>query len=189
MSATNRGAERAPLDAYYTPDELARALVRTLDLASGCVVWEPHAGGGAFVRALWDVSAVNWIMVSDINAEAPAIAGFAGPPRSQRRVCDALSGYPWAGRPDWSVGNPPFNEAEEHVRAALSVSKVGVAFLLRMSFRDDLAAAADVGDKTVTRRVGPRAPCAVGDRIAVVVSMARAIAGALLGDERARRAA
>ena len=37
-------------------------------------------------------------------------------------------------RPAWVVGNPPFNEAEAHVRMALDTAQVGVAFLLRLAF-------------------------------------------------------
>lgn len=48
MSSTNRGAIRAPLDAYYTPDAVARACVATIAAElRGARVWEPHAGGGA----------------------------------------------------------------------------------------------------------------------------------------------
>src|SRR5690606_25517999 len=58
MSSTNRGGERRPLDAYYTPTELADAIVRRL-VVDGMIersralrVLEPHAGEGAWIRAL-----------------------------------------------------------------------------------------------------------------------------------------
>ena len=130
MSSANRGSARHPLDAYYTPDALARALVGTLDLPTGSVVWEPHAGGGAFVRALH--AAGHRIYASDLNYEADGlreagvVAGWAQ---------NALTG--WTAplqRPDWIVGNPPYDNAEAHVRAALATARVGVAFLLRLAF-------------------------------------------------------
>ena len=41
----------------------------------------------------------------------------------------------WPGvSPDWIVGNPPYRHAETHVRWALKQAKVGVAFILKLSF-------------------------------------------------------
>lgn len=63
-------------DAYYTPDALAARLVGLLDIAPGSTVWEPHAGGGAFVRPLLARGAV--VRVSDADPEAPALREFSG---------------------------------------------------------------------------------------------------------------
>ena len=49
MSAGNRGGNRDSLDRYYTPPELAAALVDVLEICPGESMCEPSAGGGAFV--------------------------------------------------------------------------------------------------------------------------------------------
>lgn len=123
MSSTNRGSKRVINDAYYTPDVVARACVATLPVDLGHV-WEPHAGGGAFVEAL-RLRRARCITATDLDA-----ACSGGAPH------DALDGWPaaWGDRPDWIVGNPPYTGAEDHVKMALSVARVGVAFLLRLAF-------------------------------------------------------
>lgn len=130
MSSTNRGGERAENDAYYTPDNLAEKLVATLNLPRGATVWEPHAGGGAFVRALLGRLCV--VYLSDIDPAAPAygcLDAYSMPEKN------ALDGFPFAEEPpEWIVGNPPYNDVEAHVRHALSTATTGVAFLLRLAF-------------------------------------------------------
>ena len=131
VSSTNRGAGRVTLDAYYTPDAVARACVATIAAdVRGATVLEPHAGGGAFVRALLEAGADT--VASDINPEAPALVDELGTYGLHARDFIA-DGETW---PDvgWVAGNPPFNEAEAHVRRALDLSTVGVAFLLRLAF-------------------------------------------------------
>jgi len=44
MSRALARDQRLPKDAYYTPDDLAWALVRVLPVAAGDLVWEPHVG-------------------------------------------------------------------------------------------------------------------------------------------------
>lgn len=128
MSSTNRGAERVALDAYYTPDPVARACLATIkadlssDLGPRRRVWEPSAGGGAFVRATEALGCE--VFASDIQS-LPGVD-----------VRNMLDGWEegWGERPHWIVGNPPFNEAEDHVRIALSTARVGVGMLLRLAF-------------------------------------------------------
>lgn len=135
MSSTNRGGKKRVLrDAYYTEPVLARALVEVLgdSIVPGVRVWEPHAGNGAFVRAAADRGAL--VRASDINPEAAGLwCGTAS------MVADVRQGYPWRGaRPEWTIGNPPFGEAEEHIRIAREVSTEGCAFLLRLAFLEGL---------------------------------------------------
>lgn len=141
MSATRTPSRPGALDAFYTPDDVAAACVRTLGGLRGLSVLEPHAGGGAFVRAATAAGAASvWAM--DINPQAPALAPGACP----NRMCgDFLREAPigpggaWGGEPpDWILGNPPFNEAEAHVRRALSLARHGVGFLLRLAFLEGL---------------------------------------------------
>lgn len=137
MSSTTTPARPGALDAFYTPDDVARACVATIadDVRGRCVL-EPHAGGGAFVRALLGHTTDVWAM--DLNLQAPALAPGGAP----GRMCgDFLTDLPtglggaWGGDPPaWIVGNPPYNEAEAHARRALTTASAGVAFLLRLAF-------------------------------------------------------
>lgn len=132
MSSTTQGTNRAGRDAYYTPDAVAVAIVRGLRLLRGTVVLEPSAGGGAFVRALVEAGAI--VTTIDID---PAAAGLGQ--GHAAAVCDFLR---YRRRHSWIVGNPPFNDAEAHVRHALSLADGGVAFLLRLAFLESTKRAA-----------------------------------------------
>lgn len=115
MSRALPAAERRENDAYFTPDALAHALVATLPVA-GKRRWEPHAGGGAFVRAIEDHG--GECAATDIN-------GKWGPPVDFLTV---------AAPPacDWIIGNPPFRGFAAHVEHALDQAP-NVAFLLRLA--------------------------------------------------------
>jgi hypothetical protein len=126
-------------DAYYTPDKLARAIVRTLPIRQGASAWETHSGGGAFVRALLAAGA-GVVYASDLDAEAethlPAAAGTAV---RWLGAHDFLSlSAPPMGQfgPMWIVGNPPYDNAEAHVRKALAVTHRHVVYLLRLAFAE-----------------------------------------------------
>lgn len=133
MSSTNRGAERIALDAYYTPDDVALACVGTIarDIA-GCTVLEPHAGGGAFVRVARICAAS--VIVNDVNEKAPALREELG---EEGWSMDFLLGR-FGDRAEWTIGNPPFTDAEAHVRHAIAISRVGCAFLLRLAFLEGM---------------------------------------------------
>ena len=115
-------AERRTDDAYYTPDALAEALVGLLPIVgAGC--WEPHAGGGAFVRALEQRSGRS-VVATDIH-------GW-GAPLDFLAVCNPPPGTSWV------VGNPPFRGHEQHIDKALSLVP-NVAFLLRLAVMESAA--------------------------------------------------
>jgi hypothetical protein len=115
---------RRALDAYYTPDALAAALVGLLPIEATDTVLEPHAGGGAFVRALLPVA--HRVLACDVDPEAE---GLRLAHSAHRADFLALSSSPWAR---WTVGNPPFRGFEEHVEHGLKVSR-HVAYLLRLA--------------------------------------------------------
>lgn len=128
MSSTHRGAERIERDAYYTPDSVARACVATLPIHRSETAWEPHAGGGAFVRAL--LTRTPHVYASDLvlRPDVAALVTHSG-------HVDARMGWSFGiPSPDWIVGNPPFNEAQEHVEMAIRTASVGVGLLLRLAF-------------------------------------------------------
>lgn len=116
---------RKKLDAYYTPDALAQALIAVLPMYSGERAWEPHAGGGAFVRAL--LARGVGVTASDIDPDAPALRE---PYLAYYFAEDFLQTNPTTH--DWVVGNPPFTDFERHVDHALKAAPC-VAFLLRLA--------------------------------------------------------
>ena len=125
-------AVRIQTDAYYTEDPLARALVSLLPIGGGTTVWEPHAGGGAFVRALSEQGAC--VIASDITEGM-------WPTASHIFVADFLTLEPDPARPfPWIVGNPPFRGFEKHVDQALRFAE-NVAFLLRLAAMETAARA------------------------------------------------
>lgn len=127
-------AERVTGDAYYTPDAVAEALVDLLPVSAagwpdtlGTVCLEPHLGGGSFARALGRRH--TYVLGLDINdgaAFSECHAGYLG---------DFLTDAPWEPSmvPEWIVGNPPYRDAEAHIRRALAVTGRHVAFLLRLA--------------------------------------------------------
>ena len=138
MSSTNRAAIRQPADAYLTPEHVARACVAALPTLDGLTVWEPHAGAGAFVYAAAERRAFAY--GSDLGAYMPPLEE----PEARRAAGwkvnhPAEDGYPFGGRPDWIIGNPPFAGAEDHIHAAIERATIGAAFLLRMAFLEGAA--------------------------------------------------
>ena len=70
------------------------------------------------------------VQAMDIDPEAPGLSH----PRVCSRVADFLEYIPERHEiPEWIVGNPPYREAEAHIRHALGLAR-NVAFLLRLGF-------------------------------------------------------
>lgn len=135
MSATNRGGERDVLDRYYTPDALALACVRTLPKwIVPPVVIEPSVGGGAFVRAIYESFPGAITIGVDVDEDAAGLRDV-----HTRMVMDFQSVILRAPV-DLVVGNPPYRNAEEHVRQALSMVHVHgrVGFVLRLAFLESM---------------------------------------------------
>lgn len=135
---------RDELDRYYTPQALADVLVRRLVddglvPASGRIsVLEPSVGGGAFalaaLSAFGDRAALQ---VLDVDPGAPGLRLIrsGGSVRDVVSVGDFLQMVP-TNRQDLVLGNPPYRQAELHVRKALSCLTDGgtLAMLLRLAF-------------------------------------------------------
>ena len=134
MSATNRGGERKVLDAYYTDPRVARALVATLPIRPEWTWLEPSVGAGAFVQALRERHGKRRPVIygCDLDPRAAGLALCDGGDCGDFLALDLAS----AGGFDAVVGNPPFGDAEAHVRRAIAVVREGgiVAFLLRLAF-------------------------------------------------------
>jgi hypothetical protein len=131
-------AEREALDFYATPDSLALAICKHLAAQDSwpCVV-EPSAGHGPFVRAAracWpgaeivavDVDPEKALHLAKTDADTFVIDEWVA-------FTSTARGYPVPKT--LIVGNPPYREAEAHVRAALRWMRDGdtLAFLLRLN--------------------------------------------------------
>lgn len=145
MSRALALAERRKLDAYYTPDDLAEALVQRLPIGWHDVVLEPSVGGGAFARAL-KRGACRRVVGIDVDDQADGLLDC-----DLAHVGDFLE-QRFAGRVEWVVGNPPYRDAEAHVRRALEVTMGSVAFLLRLGFLES-SKRADLWACTPLRKV------------------------------------
>lgn len=137
MSATGRAhvgadgevvpASRIPLDDYRTPEACALGCVQVLGVR-GLDILEPHVGAGAWARAAKHWGARHVVGI-DLNPLAEGFdacdTAFRG--RDSLKVTEV--------QVDWILGNPPYDEAEVHIRHALELRpRLGVAFLLRLNF-------------------------------------------------------
>ena len=126
----NKG--RVERGAFYTPDNLALAIVRSLK--ENCLpeypirTIEPGCGGGAFLRAMHTVYPLTELIGVD------TVPACSGPGMVKHRDIHTLN--PSFEGADLIVGNPDFGQAEAIVRKCLSLlnQKGHLAFLLRMSF-------------------------------------------------------
>lgn len=118
------------LERYYTPDELAAFVVGLLPWAGYLRTLEPHAGGGAFLRAIEGHGINPWSL--DIDPQSRAVSQYGA------QVGDFLDESPDSRAPlvdlhfDRVIGNPPFSNGEAHIERALSIADE-VAFLLPLS--------------------------------------------------------
>lgn len=127
MSSTNRGGERRTLDRYYTPDAVAEACLQASSFSlPGALVIEPSVGRGAFARAALREGAAG-VLGIDLDISAADHAGSYNFLHGDFLSIDTQAF-------DYIVGNPPFGQAEAHVRHALALARMGVGFLLRLSF-------------------------------------------------------
>lgn len=114
---------RNALDNYPTPGRLTQALIDRVPI--GGIVLEPCAGTGQIADVLWQHPAVSHVLLNDIDPGYGIGGHNAADPGS----------YLWtAGSVDWIVTNPPFKLAMPILANAWGAARVGVAFLLRLSF-------------------------------------------------------
>jgi hypothetical protein len=118
------------LDDFPTPPWATRALTEFLDDEgfdlgeSSCR--EPAANRGHMVKPL--LESFGQVMASDVHDYG---AGYP--------VRDYLFGpIGHLDRTDWTITNPPFRLAEQFIERALSLSKVGVAMIVRAAFLEGI---------------------------------------------------
>ena len=121
---------RRPLDAYYTPDWMVRALLANVPEIAGTVL-EPCVGDGSIARVLLEATLAPTVITNDVDASLAADYHL-----------DATRPELWASVArrgpvvDWVVTNPPFAPGVmvPILLHALSCARVGVVLLSRRSF-------------------------------------------------------
>lgn len=106
---------RDPLDRYYTPDEVAAAVVRWLRIPPHYAICEPSVGSGSWVRALRAAGHTGRIIGCDIDPDAAGLQLV-----DEAHVGDWVEVAPRV-RADLHLGNPPFRPLVAHVEASLAV--------------------------------------------------------------------
>jgi hypothetical protein len=140
MSATNRGAARAPHDYYATPAWTVRRLLEEVELPGGRWL-EPCAGDGAIIRAVnliredvyWNAWELRQECAPDLERSTSGLP-LAGRYGNGYHIGDFLKSADGI-RACYSavVTNPPYSLAEEFVRACLPLAR-HVAMLLRLNW-------------------------------------------------------
>jgi len=138
--------EAADLDICLTPAELAAAICTQLaqDGVTPRGILEPSAGEGAFIRAAYGAWPGSRVVAIEIRPEcAPLLssANAAAVVTSDLLTwLDTESGRRTTNAADLVLGNPPFSQAEKHIRALFGAMKPGahLAFLLRTGFYESL---------------------------------------------------
>lgn len=158
MSATERDQAREPDDQYFTRYPCALAICERLE-ADGVfgevrgrpmTLLEPSCGRGGFVHAMRDTWGIKRGARIDVCDLAPELL----PRRLRLKVAhvrkgDFLSWRAPAGSYetgyDGILGNPPYDQAEAHVRHAIAWLKTltespdaAVAFLMRLNFLEGI---------------------------------------------------
>ena len=118
---------RRTLDNYPTPSRLTEVLVRHIPIRGR--VLEPCAGAGQIAAVLGDSWGIDYVFTNDID---PA---FNCTWHEDAADPNATIWRPYKRkRLDWVVTNPPYKLAMPILNNAFQVARVGVAFLLRLSF-------------------------------------------------------
>ena len=125
---------RRALDRYYTPPWQTRALLAHQEIRG--VVLEPCAGDGAIARVI-DGCGRDVILNDIAYHDVPVFDGHTAFALSATDV----ELYRLCQRVDWVVTNPPYQMplCRDIVALAVKRARVGVAMLLRQSFREPTA--------------------------------------------------
>jgi len=132
---TRKHGERAPLDAYYTDDRVAWAIVQ--EVMRHIIIMdepplrilEPHVGGGAFIRAFKRLNnpKIKYTAM-DLNPESEGLK-LADTVLPCGDFLEFAENWNPKRKPyDIVIGNPPFSDdgvvvAHEHIEAARKVGR------------------------------------------------------------------
>ncbi len=142
MSSTNRGGEREEEDKYFTRYPVALGICEALKgygIEAPRKILEPSAGTGAFVSCAAEVWRPETLIYNDIDTSLMLTEHLLRAGQHAHFIVAQESDFllmPEAGDYDLVIGNPPYSEAEKHVRKALTMIREDgvVAFLLRVNF-------------------------------------------------------
>lgn len=159
MSATNRGAQRRKNDFYETPEWCLDALVESEPLVGP--YFDPCCGNGAIVRFFDEMG--ETVSGADIDPELVAECGDLNV-----SVADFFEGRVPEDHQKTIVMNPPYKDAANFIRCALTISPPGrkVAALLRLNFLGSSRSRLDLFDRNSELRavhVLARRPSFTGD--------------------------
>jgi hypothetical protein len=119
---------RNQLDLYETAPFQTLALLDYTPFPIAGNVFCPTAGPGAIVEVLQAERPDLAIRTNDLNEEYPTDFHF-----------DACNGALYPDDIDWVIDNPPYTQAEAIARNCLEHARVGVALLLRSTWRELIA--------------------------------------------------
>lgn len=134
MSATNRGAERVPMDQYNTPAWAIDRFMEGGPKLPGGVWYEPCAGTGAIVDGVnRHRDDVSW-QLADIEEEACKTLRTKYP-HTELLWGTALGQTPWDTIPNVVITNPPYLPAYELLNHFLrTFPHAHIVLLLRVNF-------------------------------------------------------
>lgn len=124
---------RRKLDHYPTETTVTHALLARFGNEINGRILEPTAGAGQIARAL--AGNDRTIFTNDIDPDHKC--DFTSDATDPFAFCWGLY-----GGIDWVVTNPPFSLAEDILANAMSNARVGVAFLLRLSYMEPVVSRA-----------------------------------------------
>lgn len=131
--------ERLEGDKYYSPDGLIQALLDQIEIAGE--VLDPSAGDGRMAEIITEETPA-WVYTADLDP---------GSGIDYNRRFDATARSNWEAIVNdlfdegisWTITNPPFNQAHLILPLAWENSRIGVAFLLRLSWLEPCGNRAD----------------------------------------------
>lgn len=143
---------RRRLDLYETAPWQTKALLAEQPI--GGVVLEPCVGDGSIARVLGQLSSTIRVVTNDLDSAKQADYHYSA---ADPALYDAI------GDVDWVITNPPYKMpvCTDIVRLAVVRARVGVAMMLRISFREP------------TAKVNPRGPFLKAHPIARLLTLPR----------------
>lgn len=118
INSLNKSIERKN-DIYYTPEPLAKELIKICDLKENDIVLDPFKGKGVFYNNYPDFVKKDWCEITEGK--------------------DFLK---YNNKVDWIISNPPFSKLKEILPKCIEVAEKGICLILGFNnltpYRDNL---------------------------------------------------